>query len=152
MSRAEEASEQRLLVLGGQGLKGRCYWELEATGPLNIGVTYWDSGQEGKEFRLGQNEESWSYVCSQEGRYIFHNNLRTPVDIAHCSRSSRLAIYLDHPTGVLSFYRVSSDSRTHLHTVKVKFTRDLFPVIELQPKAFVSFYEKAKAIAGQHLT
>ncbi|KAJ4942768.1 hypothetical protein JOQ06_005282 [Pogonophryne albipinna] len=40
--------------------------------------------------------------------------------------SDRVAVYLDHPAGSLSFYRVSSDTLTHLHTSRTTFTEPLY--------------------------
>ncbi|KAI9999561.1 hypothetical protein NQD34_018407, partial [Periophthalmus magnuspinnatus] len=64
-------------------------------------------------------------VCSEGGCYGFHDNKRFPVSV-HCSRSSRLAVYLDHTSGVLSFYRVTADSQTHLYTFRETFNDVLF--------------------------
>ncbi|XP_028974031.2 NACHT, LRR and PYD domains-containing protein 12-like isoform X2 [Esox lucius] len=43
------------------------------------------------------------------------------------SRSKRVGVYLDWPAGTLSFYSVSSDKLTHLHTFHSTFTEPLYP-------------------------
>ncbi|CAI5684780.1 unnamed protein product [Oreochromis niloticus] len=39
----------------------------------------------------------------------------------------RVAVYVDCPAGTLSFYRVSSDTLIHLHTVNTTFTEPVYP-------------------------
>lgn len=141
VSRSEEGPDH-VLVLGGKALSGRCYWEMEASEPFNIGVVYQSRKPEEAEFRLGQNENSWSFVCTENGCYAFHNSISTAAPSAYSSRYSRLAVYLDYPAGVLSFYRVSADSRTCLHTFREKFIKDLVPAAELKTKSSAKFYRE----------
>ncbi|XP_070786276.1 NLR family CARD domain-containing protein 3-like [Enoplosus armatus] len=119
-------------VLCEQGLDGRCYWEVEVFGPLSVGVTYRGADKEG-------STESWCLVCSNDGYYILHSSER--VDVSSLGwRSSRVGVYLDWPAGTLSFYRVSSDSRTRLHTFNVKtFKEPLYPAVELHTKSSALF-------------
>ncbi|KAL3066170.1 hypothetical protein OYC64_016171 [Pagothenia borchgrevinki] len=42
------------------------------------------------------------------------------------SSSGRVAVYLDHAAGSLSFYRVSSSSLILLHTFRATFTEPLY--------------------------
>uniref|UniRef100_UPI003AABB9F8 protein NLRC3-like n=1 Tax=Centroberyx gerrardi TaxID=166262 RepID=UPI003AABB9F8 len=128
-----------LQVLCGEGLTGRCYWEVEVWEPLNIGVTYEGIGRKGEtdDCRLGRNDKSWSLVCSQEGCCVLHDNKRVDVS-SLCSRSSRVGVYLDWPAGALSFYRVSSDTPTHLYTFSTAFSAPLYPGIEVDPQSSAS--------------
>ncbi|KAM8748034.1 NLR family CARD domain-containing protein 3-like isoform 3-T8 [Acanthopagrus schlegelii] len=129
------------LVLCEQGLEGRCYLEVEALQPFNIGLTYRTIGRKDdmNDGRLGHNDKSWCLTCLDDGCYVWHNDeiVNTPQCI--CSRSSRVGVYLDWPAGTLSFYRVSSDSRTRLHTFKTKFTEPLYPAVELLPQSSALF-------------
>ncbi|KAM6960346.1 LOW QUALITY PROTEIN: NLR family CARD domain-containing protein 3-like [Tautogolabrus adspersus] len=70
-------------VLCEQGLNGRCYWEIEASEPFRIGLTYQTSGREGDA-----NDESWSLHCSNDGCYVLHRNEGIRVSSLR-SRSSR---------------------------------------------------------------
>ncbi|XP_074480425.1 protein NLRC3-like [Sebastes fasciatus] len=118
-------------VLGEQGLDERCYWEVEVFGSLSVGATYRGADNKGKNFKMGYNDESWCLVCSNDGNYVVHSSKK--VDVSSLGwRSSRVGVYLDQPAGTLSFYRVSSDSRTRLHTYKTTFNELLYPAVELE--------------------
>ncbi|XP_059210215.1 protein NLRC3-like isoform X2 [Centropristis striata] len=127
-------------VLCEQGLSERCYWEMEVLEPFNIGITYKTIGR--KEYvddcKLGQNNKSWSLICSDEGCFVLHCNQSVSV-ASLCSRSSRVGVYLDHPAGTLSFYRVSSDSRTRLHTFETTFNEPLYPAVQLHTHSSACF-------------
>ncbi|XP_037638057.1 NLR family CARD domain-containing protein 3-like isoform X5 [Sebastes umbrosus] len=106
------------------GLTGRCYWEVKWRGRLvYISVSYRGISRRGKreDGMFGENNQSWSLWCSDDGDYIWHNNRITP------SSSGRVAVYVDCPAGTLSFYRVSSDTMIHLHTFNTTFTEPLYP-------------------------
>ncbi|CDQ98960.1 unnamed protein product [Oncorhynchus mykiss] len=114
-------------VLCREGLTGRCYWEVEWSGRRSgIGVTYKGiSRRGGKDCVIGLNDKSWSLFCSDNRYYAWHNDNPTTIDIS--SSSHRVGVYLDWPAGTLSFYRVSSDTLTHLHTFYTTFTEPLYP-------------------------
>ncbi|XP_041637967.1 NLR family CARD domain-containing protein 3-like isoform X3 [Cheilinus undulatus] len=110
------------------GLTGHCYWEVEWRGEVDVSVSYRGIRRRGNrdECEFGFNDQSWSLFCSYQGYSVFHNNRET--DIASFSSSSgRVAVYLDHPAGSLSFYRVSIDRLIHLHTFNTTFTEPLYP-------------------------
>ncbi|CAL8307385.1 unnamed protein product [Merluccius merluccius] len=122
-------------VLCRGGLTGRCYWEVERRGGVDIGVTYRGITRrgEGDDSELGGNNKSWCLYCYDGGYSAWYNGskkvirLRPPV-------STRVGVYLDRPAGTLSFYRVSpglggsSDTLTHIHTFQTTFTQeDLLP-------------------------
>uniref|UniRef100_A0A8C5CTL1 B30.2/SPRY domain-containing protein n=1 Tax=Gadus morhua TaxID=8049 RepID=A0A8C5CTL1_GADMO len=122
-------------VLGREALTGRCYWEVEREGWVDIGVTYRGITRrgEGADSRLGGNNKSWSLYCT-DGRYSAWYNGRGPVLPLPPAGSTRVGVYLDRPAGSLSFYRVSpggggsSDTLTRLHTFCSSFTQeDLLP-------------------------
>ncbi|KAM4600294.1 stonustoxin subunit alpha-like [Fundulus diaphanus] len=110
------------------GLTGRCYWEVEWGGYVNISVSYRRIRRRGdfSDCWFGYNDQSWSLSCSDDdGYYVWHNNRGT--SISSSSVSNRVAVYVDCPAGILSFYRVSSDSLIHLHTFNTTFTEPLLP-------------------------
>ncbi|KAM8738370.1 NLR family CARD domain-containing protein 3-like isoform 2-T2 [Acanthopagrus schlegelii] len=118
-------------LLCSNGLTGRCYWEVEWSGRIHIAVTYRGISRKGKghECLFGRNDQSWSLVCSDTiGYSVWHNNKSTYITTsAPSSGSDRVAVYMDHPGGTLSFYRVSSDSLILLHTSNTTFTEPLYP-------------------------
>ncbi|XP_071251429.1 NACHT, LRR and PYD domains-containing protein 3-like [Salvelinus alpinus] len=116
-------------VLCREGLTGRCYWEVEWSGRgADIGVTYNGIRRRGRgnDCGLGYNDKSWSLFCYDNSYRAWHNNNLTTIDVPSSS-SHRVGVYLDWPAGTLSFYRVSSDTLTHLHTFHTTFTETLYP-------------------------
>ncbi|CAL8290346.1 unnamed protein product [Lota lota] len=122
-------------VLCREGLTGRCYWEVERKGRVNIGVTYRGITRRGwgDDCRLGWNNKSWSLDCHDGGYSAQYNGSRTDISLPPPG-SNRVGVYLDRPAGTLSFYRVSpdvggsSDTLTHIHTFQATFTQeDLHP-------------------------
>ncbi|KAK6291487.1 hypothetical protein J4Q44_G00382530 [Coregonus suidteri] len=116
-------------VLCREGLTGRCYWEVEWSGRgAVIGVAYKGISRRGwgDDCRIGYNDKSWSLFCSDNSYRARHNNKSTTIDVPS-SRSHRVGVYLDWPAGTLSFYRVSSDTLTHLNTFHSTFTEPLYP-------------------------
>uniref|UniRef100_M4A2I8 B30.2/SPRY domain-containing protein n=1 Tax=Xiphophorus maculatus TaxID=8083 RepID=M4A2I8_XIPMA len=110
------------------GLTGRCYWEVEWRGRVYISVSYRRIGRKGdsRDCWFGYNDHSWSLRCSDDvGYYVWHNNRETR--LSSSSVSNRVAVYVDCPAGILSFYRVSSDSLILLHTFNTTFTEPLIP-------------------------
>uniref|UniRef100_A0A3Q3F1I4 NACHT domain-containing protein n=1 Tax=Labrus bergylta TaxID=56723 RepID=A0A3Q3F1I4_9LABR len=88
------------------GLTGRCYWEVEWRGDVDVSVSYRGIRRRGYSYEcsFGFNDQSWNLICSD-----------------------RVAVYVDCPAGSLSFYRVSSDTLIHLHTFNTTFTEPLYP-------------------------
>ncbi|XP_064873035.1 NLR family CARD domain-containing protein 3-like isoform X2 [Oncorhynchus nerka] len=125
-------------VLCREGLTGRCYWEVEWSGRgADIGVTYKGINRRGevKECWLGYNDKSWSLYCC-DNRYIAcHNNNPTTIDVPPSS-CYRVGVYLDWSGGTLSFYRVSSDTLTHLITFTSTFTEPLYPGFRVYDDSF----------------
>ncbi|XP_031418521.2 NACHT, LRR and PYD domains-containing protein 3-like isoform X1 [Clupea harengus] len=116
-------------VLCREGLSGRCYWEAEWSGSeVHIAVAYKSIKRKGgsADSVFGWNDKSWSLRCSGNSYSARHNNKKTAIPTPS-SRSSRVGVYLDWPAGTLSFYSVSSDTLTHLHTFHSTFTEPLYP-------------------------
>ncbi|KAM8823784.1 NLR family CARD domain-containing protein 3-like isoform 1-T4 [Spinachia spinachia] len=111
------------------GLTGRCYWEVEWRVNVDVSVSYRGITRKGDitDCWFGWNDQSWSLRCSDGGYSVCHNETETPITSSLSSSSGRVAVYVDCPAGSLSFYRVSSDTLIHLHTISTTFTEDLYP-------------------------
>ncbi|XP_032426079.1 NACHT, LRR and PYD domains-containing protein 3-like [Xiphophorus hellerii] len=110
------------------GLTGRCYWEVEWRGGVYISVSYRRIRRKriSRDCWFGRNDHSCSLNCSDaKGYSVCHNNIETR--LSSSSVSTRVAVYVDCPAGILSFYRVSSDSLILLHTFNTTFTEPLIP-------------------------
>ncbi|XP_033990998.1 stonustoxin subunit alpha-like isoform X1 [Trematomus bernacchii] len=134
-----------------EALTGRCYWEVERRGGVSIAVTYRGIRRrgEGVECWFGRNDHSWSLTCSDTGYSVWHNKRKTPISpssssssfsssSSSSSSSRRVAVYLDHAAGSLSFYRVSSSSLILLHTFRATFTEPLYAGFRLWLDSSVS--------------
>ncbi|XP_067469534.1 NLR family CARD domain-containing protein 3-like isoform X2 [Thunnus thynnus] len=122
-------------------LTGRCYWEVEWRGRVDISVTYRGISRKGgsDDCVFGWNNQSWSLNCSNDGRYsVRHNKTVTAISSSSSSVSNRVAVYVDCPAGTLSFYRVSSDTLIHLHTFNTTFTEPLYAGFAVWPGWFGS--------------
>ncbi|KAF7642579.1 hypothetical protein LDENG_00255470 [Lucifuga dentata] len=110
------------------GLTGRCYWEVEWKGIVEISVSYREiRRKELYDSRFGRNNQSWSLTCSDdEGYSVWHNDRETSIHLPLSSVSHRVGVYVDCPAATLSFYRVS-DTLTHIHTFNTTFTHTLYP-------------------------
>uniref|UniRef100_A0AAY4BXF2 NACHT, LRR and PYD domains-containing protein 12-like n=1 Tax=Denticeps clupeoides TaxID=299321 RepID=A0AAY4BXF2_9TELE len=118
-----------LQVLCREGVSGRCYWEVERSGDrVNIGVTYKGISRTGlrSACRLGDNNKSWILICYKNSYSVRHNSISTKIP-ATPSSSNRVGVYLDWSAGYLTFYSISSDKLTHLHTFHSTFTEPLYP-------------------------
>ncbi|XP_041959983.1 NACHT, LRR and PYD domains-containing protein 12-like isoform X2 [Alosa sapidissima] len=117
-------------VLCREGLSGRCYWEAEWNGDgAEISVAYKSIERKGRgdDIIMGQNAKSWSLNCSPDYSYsVCHNKKDTDIP-APSSGSRTVGVYLDWPAETLSFYSVSTNTLTHLHTVHSTFTEPLYP-------------------------
>uniref|UniRef100_A0A673A820 B30.2/SPRY domain-containing protein n=1 Tax=Sphaeramia orbicularis TaxID=375764 RepID=A0A673A820_9TELE len=108
------------------GLTGRCYWEVQLSGNVDISVTYRGIRRKGKsrDCVFGGNDQSWSLICYEGGYGVYHNKKYT--DLPQSSSSSgTVSVYVDCPAGSVS-YTVSSDKLIHIYTFKTTFTEPLF--------------------------
>lgn len=125
-----ERFDSRQYVLCTQALTGRHYWEVEWTEggyEIGVGLTYGTLGRKGKceETGFGSNSSSW-YLGVRKGFCVMHDDKESsiPLPAAGCKR---VAVFLDCPAGSLSFYKVSSNSLSHIHTFRATFTEPLHP-------------------------
>ncbi|XP_036407674.1 NACHT, LRR and PYD domains-containing protein 3-like [Megalops cyprinoides] len=115
-------------TLCSEALTGRCYWEVEWSGRgMEVGVAYGGIGRKGAGHgcALGRNPNSWSLSCSGRLFSAWHNRKEYDVP-ASFPYSRRVGVYLDQRAGTLSFYSVSADGSTLLHTFYATFTQPLY--------------------------
>uniref|UniRef100_A0A673AAD4 B30.2/SPRY domain-containing protein n=1 Tax=Sphaeramia orbicularis TaxID=375764 RepID=A0A673AAD4_9TELE len=118
--------QERLQVMCREGLNGRHYWEMDwsdsSSDYVGVGVAYRSVCR--SDGSLGYDPKSW-YFGHKCGWYscihIVSYNVSVPSDDI-----SRIGVFLDRPAGTLSFYRVSSNTLTHLYTFNDTFTEPLF--------------------------
>ncbi|XP_049333130.1 NACHT, LRR and PYD domains-containing protein 14-like isoform X2 [Astyanax mexicanus] len=116
------------------GVTGRCYWEAEwSGGGAAVALSYKTISRKGSgsDCGFGGNINSWSLSYSDNSYSVHHNNNSTDLSTPP-SGCRRVGVYVDLPSGTLSFYRVSSDTHTpshtltHLHTFYTTFTQPLY--------------------------
>ncbi|XP_055085669.1 NLR family CARD domain-containing protein 3-like [Periophthalmus magnuspinnatus] len=129
----QDRFEIRPQILCSTGLTGRCYWEVQWRGDVCISVSYRGIRRKGDsdDSEFGGNDQSWSLECSAGGFSVYHNNKRTSLPQSCPSSSGTVSVFVDCPAGSLSFYTVSSDQLTHLHTFNTTFTHTLIPGFEV---------------------
>ncbi|XP_070783345.1 protein NLRC3-like [Enoplosus armatus] len=129
-----ERFDEQSQVLCREGLTGRCYWEVEWKGFVNIGVAYKSQGRKGRrDTEIDWSDKAWCFNETVWNGYSFrHGRGREtfiPVPIidvqAFLARPRRLGLFLDWPAGTLSFYWLSGDTKTLLHTFHTTFTEPL---------------------------
>uniref|UniRef100_A0A3Q2USI3 B30.2/SPRY domain-containing protein n=1 Tax=Haplochromis burtoni TaxID=8153 RepID=A0A3Q2USI3_HAPBU len=127
--------DDRPQLLCRDGLTGRCYWEVEWRGRVDISVSYGGIRRKGDSISclFGGNDQSWSLSCSENRYFVWHNNQKTCFSSSSSSVSNRVGVYVDCPAGTLSFYRVSSDTLIHLHTFNTTFTEPLYAGFAFRP-------------------
>jgi len=118
-------------VLCRESVCGRCYWEIEWSGVMFgvfISVSYKSISRKGRgnECWFGYNDQSWSLRCSSSSYSFIHNKIETKLPVKPII-SSRIGVYVDHSAGTLSFYSVSGDTMSLIHTVQTTFTQPLYP-------------------------
>ncbi|XP_039523106.1 NACHT, LRR and PYD domains-containing protein 3-like isoform X2 [Pimephales promelas] len=116
------------LVLCGESLTGRCYWEAEWSGSAEISVSYKGIKRKGgsDDCDFGYNEKSWSLSCSGHSLSVLHNSISTAVS-ADSGSYKRVGVFVDESAGTLTFYSISNThTLTHLHTFTHTFTEPLY--------------------------
>ncbi|XP_048014574.1 E3 ubiquitin-protein ligase TRIM16-like isoform X2 [Megalobrama amblycephala] len=120
-----------------ESVTGRCYWEVEWSGDIGVGiaVTYKSIRRKGnsKENLPGRNNQSWRLSCTPDYCYFCHNNIETELPVVS---SSLIGVYVDHSAGILSFYSVS-DTMSLIHRVQTTFTQPLYPMFRLNIHSMV---------------
>ena len=129
-------------VLCREAQTGGAYWKVEWSGAVRLAMTYRGITRRGvgDDCVLGDNDKSWCLDCDgPDNRYsVLHNKKRTVLHVRP-SGCYTVAVYVDFPAGLLSFYRVSaSDAHTHLHTFTTRFTEPLYAGFSVWPDSSVS--------------
>ncbi|KAM6892599.1 NLR family CARD domain-containing protein 3-like [Xenentodon cancila] len=134
-------------VLCQEGLRGRCYWEVDWEGLVHIAVTYKQIQRKGESIKCkfgGKDQRSWSLTCSDDHYSVWNGGKETilssspnsspssPSSSPSSSSSSspvshRVGVYVDYLAGDLSFYSVSSDRSVHLFTINTTFSEPVYP-------------------------
>ncbi|XP_067282095.1 cytolytic toxin-alpha-like [Pseudorasbora parva] len=113
------------------------YWEVEWNGNfVFIAVSYQSisrkGGSDGCVF--GSNEQSWSLVCYPDKYSFWHNKVKTVLPVKPISsRGNRVGVYVNPSAGTLSFYSVSGDSMSLIHSVQATFTQPIYPGFRVDP-------------------
>ncbi|XP_047436344.1 NACHT, LRR and PYD domains-containing protein 3-like isoform X2 [Mugil cephalus] len=120
-------------VLCTEALSDRSYWEVECRGDVHVAVTYRGIRRkgDGNECKLGGNDQSWSLHCFDRFYSFHHDNEKINAPLCSYSVSHRIAVYLDCPAGMLSFYKVTHDDLVPLHTFYCTFSEPLHPAFSL---------------------
>ncbi|XP_025765688.1 neoverrucotoxin subunit alpha [Oreochromis niloticus] len=129
-------------ILCREALTGRHYWEVELN--MNKGadaaaaVCYrkLERKGEGRLTGFGWNNISWSlgfkwdpdptFYAEHDGKTTYH-----PLPPTGCPR---LGVFLDWPAGTLSYYTVSFNKLSHIHTFRTNFSESVFPAFKLWTK------------------
>lgn len=124
-----ERFQDCLQLLCSNSLTGRCYWEVEWTGTVYISVAYKKIPRHGSIYQcwFGENQQSWSLLCSDRGYSVLHNSNRVDLSDLSSTDPRRVAVYVNYPAGTVTFYTFTTNTLVHLHTFKTTFTEPLFP-------------------------
>ncbi|KAA0706295.1 Stonustoxin subunit beta [Triplophysa tibetana] len=115
-----------------ESVSGRCYWEVEWSGQgrlgVDVAVAYKSISRKGVglDSAAGRNDQSWNLFCSPIYHSFIHNNSEMIVSLN--PSIFKVGVYVDHSAGILSFYRVSSDTMSLIHRVHTTFTQPLYPM------------------------
>ncbi|XP_048011243.1 tripartite motif-containing protein 16-like [Megalobrama amblycephala] len=126
-------------VLCRERVCGRCYWEIEWSGDyVYISVSYKSISRKGSgnECWFGRNDQSWSLFYSSSSYSFIHNKIESELPVKSII-SRRIGVYVDHSAGTLSFYSVSGDTMSLIHTVQTTFTQPLYPGFIVGPGSSV---------------
>ncbi|XP_072513104.1 uncharacterized protein [Salminus brasiliensis] len=108
---------------------GRFYWELEWTGLVSVGVSE-NKLFNGQCLELNILQYMYPFIA-------MHSNLGRTKSIAAVSRvvtrhnSQRTGVLLDWPAGTVSFYSISCQGVSRLHTFHTEFTKPMFATFKL---------------------
>uniref|UniRef100_A0A673A806 B30.2/SPRY domain-containing protein n=1 Tax=Sphaeramia orbicularis TaxID=375764 RepID=A0A673A806_9TELE len=124
----QDRFEYKPQLMCSTGLTGRCYWEVQWSGNVEISVIYRGIRRKGgsEDCGFGGNDQSWSLWCCRGEYRVWHKGKCTDLCLSSSSSSGTVSVYVDCPAGSVSFYTVSSDKLIHIYTFKTTFTEPLF--------------------------
>ena len=105
----ERLKQQQQLVCR-EALTGPCYWEVEWRGELHPAVT--DRGIR----RSGDDSQCCSLNWSENSSTVRHKVKSTIIPVCSSGSDRVSSVYLDCSAAALSFYTVSADTLTLLHS------------------------------------
>ncbi|XP_070846904.1 neoverrucotoxin subunit alpha-like [Chaetodon trifascialis] len=121
-------------VLCKEGLTGHHYWEIEwsntSSDSVYGGVGYKAIKRKGGSqlAELGGNTISWSFgKRTDESKVKAWYNGKIWEGPTPSVGVRRVGVYLDWSGGTLSYYRVSSNTLSHLYTFRNKFSEPVYP-------------------------
>ncbi|XP_067296657.1 NLR family CARD domain-containing protein 3-like [Pseudorasbora parva] len=115
-------------VLSRESLTGRCYWEAEWSGYVDIAMTYKGLSRKGRgdDCDYGLNKKSWTLSCVKGRFTLWYDKVSIDIPVP-LSKSTRVGVFLDWPAGTLSYYSIcDKHTLTHLHTFNNTFTEPLY--------------------------
>lgn len=133
-------------VLCSDALIGRCYFELQSKGLVEMAVSYKGIGRKGNsvDCRFGANRRSWCLFRSDVYYSVWHNNRK--LVRSQCQQDSdHVGVFVDSEAGSLTFYSVLFDKLSLLHSVSAAFTEPLFAGVRfwlLSPGSSVTILPK----------
>ncbi|XP_072229623.1 stonustoxin subunit alpha-like [Leuresthes tenuis] len=138
-------------VLCREALTGRHYWEVELCtkegADAAAAVCYGGLQRKGKEKQcgIGWNDMSWSvgHKWNPNPNFYVEHNGNEDFSVNHIpppTGCARLGVYLNHAAGSLSFYKVTGDKLSHIHTFHTQFSEPVYPCFKIWENihAFVS--------------
>ncbi|XP_059361610.1 stonustoxin subunit beta-like [Carassius carassius] len=114
-------------VLSRESVCGRCYWETEWSGDyVSISVSFKSISRKGAwgVTLFGGDDQALGLICSPSRYILKQNDIHTDLPVKPVSR--RIGVFVDHTAGTLSFYSVSRNTMSLIHTVQTTFTQPLY--------------------------
>ncbi|XP_056310582.1 neoverrucotoxin subunit alpha-like [Danio aesculapii] len=113
-------------VLCRESVCGRCYWEIDWSGDVDISVSYKSIRRKGDrtECEFGNNAQSWSLSCDSSSFSFWYNNIKTVLPVKWIRH--RIGVFVDHSAGTLIFYNIYRDTMSLIHSVQTTFTEPLY--------------------------
>ncbi|XP_008290593.1 stonustoxin subunit beta-like [Stegastes partitus] len=126
-------------VLCREPLTGRCYWEVELNmvrgADAAAAVCYSSLQRKGtcSQVGLGWNNMAWSVGHKwMPGPTFYAEHPGSSADYPDPpSGCTRLGLYLDWRAGTLSYYIVSGDTLSHIHTFRTEFSEPVYAAFKL---------------------